>query len=164
MSTRRPWSNEEYEVLVREYPLGGVERCAPLLPNRTAVSIRNMAYTLELQVKSQWSRAEKATIRQLYPRGGARACLPHLPGRTLSAIHDFAKRHRLRSSGHRGSAVSLRAQRDALAAEVADLRQRLEHVVAELESHRARADEADARLRRVRSFAQHIVADPDGQP
>ena len=43
------WTDDEREILMREFPTGGVTACAPLLPNRSKAQISAVATHLGLK-------------------------------------------------------------------------------------------------------------------
>lgn len=94
----KPWTEEQLEIIRREYPLkGGL--CAPQV-GRSPHQVRRKANELKvafvgkLQRRGLWSEEEDNIIREHYPHGGTAACLPFLPERTKHATRDRA--HQLR--------------------------------------------------------------------
>lgn len=99
----RRWSEQELEILKKNYPQIGPETYT-LLPNRTKTACIKMAMSLGLHYGiKKWSAEEDAVMIEKYPELGADVS-ELLPGRTKSACHSRAKALRIPRQGIRWTA------------------------------------------------------------
>ena len=90
---KQPWTKEEDEILIYNYPLEGPSIVSKL-KNRTVNAIKNRAQTLGIIYRKEmfgWSPEELNILKEYYPIEGKKI-LERLPGRTLKTIQVTAHR------------------------------------------------------------------------
>ncbi len=93
------WSDEEEQVLIKNYPLHGLTYCSKLLPHRSRQAIKARVDVLHLKtIKPHhipWSSEEDEIVREYYPNEGYEV-LNRLPGRTLVQLKRYVNNNKIR--------------------------------------------------------------------
>lgn len=95
ITKRTLWSPNEIDILIKNYPEGGVEACKAELPNRSIDSIKLKAQRLKIKRNKYWSEEEILLLKEFYPLHGGTYCEKLLPKRTYFAINLQASRLKL---------------------------------------------------------------------
>lgn len=99
--TRKKWTKEEDEILVKYYSVEGTE-VVNRLSDRTVNAIKNRAQALGLIHRQEmfgWTAEELEILRKYYPSEGKRVA-NRLPGRTVRTIQIMAFREGVKRQFH----------------------------------------------------------------
>lgn len=78
MGLKKPtneWSDEEIEILKKNYPTSDIKTLCKLLPGRSEKTIYTIAMRLNLRKVSLWNEKEIEFVKENYEVLGARGCL-----------------------------------------------------------------------------------------
>lgn len=78
MGLKKPtneWSDEEIEILKKNYPTSDIKTLRKLLPGRSEKTIYTIAMRLNLRKASLWNEKEIEFVKENYEILGARGCL-----------------------------------------------------------------------------------------
>lgn len=86
------WTDEEIEILKKNYSVLGAKGCKDLLPNRSDASIRGKAKVLKpekngciVEKATLWTEEEVEILKKYYPILGVKACKKLLPNRDVKS-------------------------------------------------------------------------------
>jgi hypothetical protein len=82
------WTDEEIDILRRDYPTIGIQGAARNLPGRSAEAVSRKAgdYGLRAARSNAWTDSDIELLRLHYPTGGVAQAMKYLPERSELAI------------------------------------------------------------------------------
>lgn len=101
MSSGKPWTNREEQLLRKLWPVTKTRDLLPLFQNRTTAAISSRAKVLgvlkEIGAHKEWSRAEIHLLRKIYPDKSTKM-VARMLGRTVESVNGRAVKLKLHKS------------------------------------------------------------------
>lgn len=85
---KRTWTDEEYEILRKNFPDGGIYKCMELLPHKTKKQIKGKITALKIKSNKydKWTEEEESKMKEAWENYTMEELLKAFPGRTYQKI------------------------------------------------------------------------------